>query len=53
MTSGHPALLEKLFGGTALAEAEAHALMHDLAGGEMPRRLARPVMSASVPNSVR
>ncbi len=46
MTSGHPALLEKLLGGTALTEDEAHALMHELAGGEMQPALAGAFLAA-------
>ena len=46
MSNEFNAMLDRLLDGEALAEAEAHQLMHELAGGEMPAALAGALLAA-------
>ncbi len=46
MSASRNRLLDKLLDGESLAEAEAHDLMHALAGGELPDALAGALLAA-------
>ena len=46
MSNEFNAMLDRLLDGEALAEAEAHQLMRELAGGEMPAALAGALLAA-------